>query len=274
MKYKLITIDMDGTLLGDNKITSYNNIKAIREAMDKGIKIVLASSRTLGTLKWHYDEICRLQPLVCCNGAIILDEYGEVIRNEVLEAEKILKIIEIARKMGDIYYHFYDGDIMISEKFKYGVERFYKFNLSVERDYRIEIRIVGDAMLYIKNNPFNINKLVLMDNDPNTIINIMKEIKSIEGIECSQSEWNNMEIVKLGIDKGTSLKFLAKYYGYSLDECIAIGNGENDISMVRTAGLGIAVKNASKDLKKIANYVTSRDNNNDAVAEVIEKFIV
>ena len=85
---------------------------------------------------------------------------------------------------------------------------------------------------------------------------------------------DNLEISGEGISKGIGLNILADHYGVSIEECIAIGNDENDISMIQCAGLGVAVQNARDSIKEVADFVTERDNNNGAIGEVIEKFIL
>ena len=83
-----------------------------------------------------------------------------------------------------------------------------------------------------------------------------------------------MEFNSIGIDKGNGLRSLAEILGIDVKDTIAVGDNYNDISMLKTAGLSIAVSNAVDDAKKAAHYVTEADNNKGAVAELIEKFII
>jgi Cof subfamily protein (haloacid dehalogenase superfamily) len=154
------------------------------------------------------------------------------------------------------------------------MERFYHFNRKADRKLRMEIRIIGDSKEFVRNTSSEINKIVVIDKDLDYLNSIRKRIDHIPGVETTKSDIDNIEIGSKGSSKGNGLSFLAKYYGVSLEECIAIGNDENDISMIRCAGLGIAVKNARDHIKEFADYVTEKDNNNGAIGEAIEKFML
>lgn len=274
MKYKIIAVDMDGTLLNDNKHISEYNLDMISKAVEKGVKFVIASGRIPGGLKFYEATVAKSQPMICCNGAIILDEHKAAIYSNKLNKEELLKIIDVLRESKDTYYHFYSEDIIYSEQFGHAIEKFYKFNRTVDREHRIEIRIIGDAKEYVNEKELEINKIVVMDNDLEYLSKLRERLDNIEGIETTKSGIDNIEINSKGVTKGTALKLLADHYGVSIEECIAIGNDENDISMIKCAGLGIAVQNATEYVKETADFITERDNNNGAIAEVIERFIL
>ena len=80
-------------------------------------------------------------------------------------------------------------------------------------------------------------------------------------------------IVPVGVSKGAAIRFLAEYLMIPMENTIAVGDAENDIPMIEAAGLGVAMKNASDEIKKYADYITERDNNQGGVGEVIQKYI-
>lgn len=274
MKYKIIAVDMDGTLLNDNKHITDNNLDMISKAVNKGVKFVISSGRISSGLKFYGDTVSKKQPMICCNGAIILDENREVIHSKSIDKKDILKVIDIIREKKDTYFHFYDESAIYSEQFRFTAESLYNFNREIDRKFRIEIRLVPDAKEVIEKAEFDINKIVVIDDDIEYLDELRKRIDSIIGIETTKSEINNIEILRQGVSKGNALKVLASNYGISIEECIAIGNDENDISMIKCAGLGVAVNNARDYIKNYADYVTEKDNNNGAIAEVIQKFIL
>lgn len=149
MKYQLLAIDMDGTLLNDSKLIGEKSIAYIKKAVDKGIKFVIASGRVPAGLRYYKYIISRNQPLICCNGAIILDHNKNIILERPLNKDSILKIVDVLREKKDTYYHFYDGDVLCSEQFELAAKRFYKFNRGLERKYRMGIRIVVDTKEYV-----------------------------------------------------------------------------------------------------------------------------
>lgn len=274
LKYKIIAVDMDGTLLNDNKQITNNNLYMISKAVDKGVKFVISSGRIPIGLKFYENTVSKNQPMICCNGAIILDENKEIIYSKSIDKKVILKVIDIIREKKDTYFHFYDENAIYSEQFKFVTKGFYNFNREVDRKFRVEIKLVPDAKDTIEKAQFDINKIVVIDDDIEYLDELRKRIDSIIDIETTKSEINNIEILGKGVSKGNALKVLARNYGIPIEECIAIGNDENDISMIECAGLGVAVNNARNHIKKYADYITQKDNNNDAIAEIIQKFIL
>ena len=91
--------------------------------------------------------------------------------------------------------------------------------------------------------------------------------------EVVSSRFDNFEVMNSGVSKGNAVKILADYYGISSEQVICIGDSENDLSMIKFAGLGVAMENGSKLVKDAAQYITA-SNNGDGVAKVIEKFVL
>jgi HAD-superfamily hydrolase, subfamily IIB len=274
LKYKIIAVDMDGTLLNDDKHISDYNQEMISKAVAAGVKFVIASGRIPSGLKFYEATVSKNQPIISCNGAIILDENKNVIYSNSIEKKDALQVIDVLREQKDTYYHFYSEGIIYSEQFKCSIEGVYNFNRRADRDLRMEIRLIGDAKECIKNTEKDIDKIVVQDKDLKYLVDLRKRLDSIPGVETTKSDIDNIEICAETSNKGNGLKILATHYGISLEECIAIGNDENDISMIKCAGLGVAVRNARDYIKECANYVTERDNNNGAIGEVIERFIL
>lgn len=265
---------MDGTLLNDDKHISEYNLEMINKAVHSGVKFVIASGRIPAGLKFYEATVSKNQPMICCNGAIILDENKNNIYSNSIEKNDALKVIDVLREQKDTYYHFYCGGIVHSEQFGFSIKSVYNFNRKSDRELRMEIRLIGDSKEYIKNVDKDIDKIVVQDKDLQYLEELRKRLDNIAGIETTKSNIDNIEICAKNVNKGNGLKILAEHYGISLEECIAAGNDENDISMIKCAGLGVAVQNSRDYIKESANYVTERDNNNGAIGEVIERFIL
>ena len=188
MKYKIIAVDMDGTLLSDDKHISDYNLKMIEKAVSLGVKFVITSGRVPSGLKFYEDTIAKNQPMICCNGAKILDEDRKVIYSNSISKESAFKVIDIFREDKDTYYHFYSNDIVCSEQFSHGVENFYKFNSSIDRKYRMEIRIVPDAKKYIEDNELEVDKIVALDDNLDYLQDLRNRVETVKGIATSKSE--------------------------------------------------------------------------------------
>lgn len=274
MKYKIIAVDMDGTLLNDDKHIDDDNLDAINKAVSAGIKFVISSGRIPAGLKFYEETVAKKQPMICCNGAIILDHNKNIIYSKPIEKMQLLKIVDILKEKKNTYFHFYDENSIYGEQLKFSMESIEDFNKEIDERFRLRVKLVPDSKKVIENAKFDINKIVVIDNDIAYLSELRERIDDIEGIETTKSDINNIEIISAGVSKGSALKILADNYKMSIEECIAVGNDENDISMIECAGLGVAVKNARDFIKDHANYVTEKNNNNGAISEVIRKFIL
>ncbi|AYD40940.1 HAD family phosphatase [Clostridium fermenticellae] len=275
MKYKMIAVDMDGTLLNDKKHISDYNMKMIDRATKLGVKFVVASGRVPAALRVYEESVSKNQPMICCNGAIILDDNKNIIQSNFVPKQSAIEAINLIRKENkDVYFHIYHDGILCSEQFKYSAESFYNFNRSVDKKYGIEIHLLRDAKEYIELGNYNLNKIVVMDDDIGFLNNIRSKLDEVQGLEVTKSEFNNIELLSKGTSKGNALKILANFYKIPMEQCIAVGNDENDISMIMEAGLGVYMKNTREKIKNSADYITKNDNNNGGVGEIIEKFIL
>ena len=117
MKYKIIAVDMDGTLLNDDKHISDYNLEMISKAVKSGVKFVIASGRVPSGLKFYEATVSKNQPMICCNGAIILDDNKKLIYSNYIDKKSILQVIDVLREERDTYYHFYSEDIIYGEQF-------------------------------------------------------------------------------------------------------------------------------------------------------------
>ncbi|TDT56524.1 Cof-type HAD-IIB family hydrolase [Fonticella tunisiensis] len=276
MKYKLLAIDMDGTFLDKEHMPTKGNIEYVHKAAEAGVKVVVCSGRIPAALKLILKDMPKNQPVIAGNGSIVYDHNSRELYYGALERDALIEIINIMRRdFNNVYYHFYDGDIVCSERFdKIIADFYYKLNSTMPKEFGVEIRIIPDSIYYIdKYNP-KVAKVEIFEEDLNLLQSIRDRLEMLPGIEIVSSGFNGIEITNKGLNKGNALEFLVNHYGYSLDECIAVGNDENDVEMIKKAGLGIAVRNAKDCVKEVANYITEKDNDNDAVAEVIKKFIL
>ena len=274
MKYKLLAIDMDGTFLNDDRNISEQNINAVKRIAREGIKVVVCSGRVPFLLRPILREMPDKQAFIALNGGIIFDDNNKIIYSAEIDENTVFEVIDMLRKNFDgIYYHFFHGDIACAERFESIIRRYYERNFLLPRENRMDFRILADSKKYIKENKCKIRKMEIYDDSGVILCKIKDKLGNLPGIEVVDSGKFGLEITKQGVNKGTALEILAKHYEFSIDECIAIGNDGNDLEMIKKAGLGIAVSNAKDYIRLAANYITERDNNNDAVAEVIDKFI-
>ena len=273
MDIKLVAIDLDGTLLNANKHISAENIHTIRRVTDKGIRVVICSGRIFMGAKIYAKKLGVQEPIIACNGAVIRSMVtGETIYQELLDAAYCEKVIDILHD-SRMYFHAYVGDSMISETMEYSMLRYSQMNERFEQEDRVDIKIVDDVWVYIQRAGRPVTKLVVMCDDIELLQSVRSKIEELEVIEVASSDKNNFEIMRKGVNKGKALQLLAKHMGYTMEQVMAIGDNENDIPMLASAGFPVAMQNGWEDAKRLAKFVT-KSNDDHGVAHVLEKFLL
>ncbi|MCX7710114.1 MAG: Cof-type HAD-IIB family hydrolase [Clostridia bacterium] len=270
--YKLIAIDLDGTLLNSKKHISQEDKDAIRFAIAQGVKIVICSGRIFAGVKIFARQLEIKGPIIACNGALISDaETGDILYSNPLKVEDCIRVIELCREEG-IYFHVYAGETMLAEKLEFSSLFYQKRNEFLPEEERIKIRIVDNVGQVLRAETDLPYKLVAISEEQRVLRNLRSKVQKISGVEVVSSNYDNFEVMNSGVNKGAALKFISEILGIKREETIAIGDNENDDSMIRFAGLGVAMGNAEDSIKRISQYVT-KANEECGVAEVIRKYI-
>lgn len=271
--YKLVAIDLDGTLLNSKKGISEVNIRTIKAAIDAGIHILVCSGRIYSGARIYGSEIGTKLPLITCNGARIKDmNTNKVLYSKPLELNTCKRIVDACHSL-NIYYHIYVGDTMYTEKLGYSSLFYWDRNKELPEESKIDIAVVDDMKHYLEKYSEDISKVVVMSDNPAKLSEARETIGLINGIEIMSSNYDNFEIMTEGVSKGSALKFMAERYGVSREEVMALGDNENDLSMLEYAGFSVAMGNAEDYVKEIADYITLT-NDEDGVAYAINKFIL
>ena len=270
--YKLIVTDMDGTVLGgDHKITE-ENMRALKEADERGVKVVFATGRFHDSAKEHVTFLEEVMPIVSSNGAII----KHPITNEVLYCNSIdkdisLKIVETLDNLDLSYQIYTDNEIL--QKYKTEEEKI-KMQDFIKNTFSDKTEIIFKKDLKKDIKDLNILKFNVMDFErPLLMKEARKEVEKIEGLEVTSSWNDNVEIMNAGSSKGSAVKFLCELLNIDKEEIIAFGDNYNDISMLEYVGMGVAMGNAEEDVKKIASYITE-SNTESGVAKAIDDLVL
>lgn len=273
MSYKLICIDMDGTLLNDEKKISKEDLKAIKKAHDKGVKIAVCTGRLFASAK-YYGELLEVKiPIISSNGAYIREKDKDLVLHEVaLDAEKCTRIQSIVEKY-EFHTYFEKYNEVISKNGFPKKHGYRAMNKNLPHDKKIKLTNSEDIIKTLKKMENKILKCITMSNNNNEIEMVRKELLGIDGIEIASSGKDNIEIMSNGVSKGKAIQMLAEFYNISYEEVMCIGDSENDLSMIKYAGMGIAMGNGCEIVKQAAQFITDI-NNNSGVAKVIERFIL
>lgn len=266
--YKLIALDMDGTLLTTDKKVSERTEAAIKAAEEKGVKIVLASGRPLLGLNRYLEELDLLKGedyVLSFNGGLVQNtRTAEIVSKVSLKGADLKYIYEISKELNINIHAFSAKDGLITPK------------NSKYTEYEAEINGIDINIKDFNevNDEEDIIKVMMID--PQEILDpaIEKLPKEIyEKYSVFKSAPFFLEFTHKEVDKGLGLKRLGEHLGIKQEEIIACGDAGNDLSMVKYAGLGVAMGNAVPEVKEAANYITA-SNDEDGIAKVIEKFIL
>jgi len=266
MKYKLIAIDMDDTLLPSGLSISDRTKQAIKSASNKGVKVVIATGRMFSSALPHLKELELSGKAITYNGALVTEiDSTKTIMHKPIDLNSVHKIIDIVKKE-DLHLNVYIDDILYVNK------------LGVEADYYEEISGIKPVLIQEDLSDFvdrPSTKLLIVEENIKKADQIEERLKEELGdiLNITRSKANFIEIMNKEVSKGNALSQLVDDLGLKSEEIIAVGDSFNDLEMIEYAGLGVAVANARDKIKERADYIT-KSNDEDGVAELIEKFIL
>lgn len=267
--YKLITIDIDGTLLNDRRELTEEVRSAIYAAKAKGVKIVLCSGRAIGGVQRYLEELHLNDEedyVITCNGALIQSSNtNKIVLSHTLGFEDLTFLYQLSMEL-NTSMHFFDYTKLytLNENIhKYTVAESYITQIPLR--YRRLEEIPGDILL---------TKILFVD-DPGHLNNVVAAIPMSlqEKYAMVRTEPYFYEFLHPEVSKGNAVKDLAKILGIQRQEIMSIGDNRNDLTMIEYAGCGVAMGNAVPELKQIANYQTL-SNNDNGVAHAIRKFVL
>ncbi|WP_394526304.1 Cof-type HAD-IIB family hydrolase [Lacrimispora sp. JR3] len=268
MDYRMIVLDLDGTLTNRNKEITPKTKEALFELKRQGGVIVLASGRpTYGIMPLARElELDKTGGYILSfNGGRILDcSSGQTVFAKELPVESNKTILRLSKEHG-VNILTYEDDLIITPD---ASDEYVKKEAAINK---LEVKEVKDMEAYLK---FPVVKFLMLE-DGEILQKVEPKVKASLGSDYSvyRSEPFFLEILPKGIDKAASLERLLARLGMSREEMIACGDGYNDLSMIEYAGLGVAMENAVLPVKKAADYVTF-SNNEDGIAHVVEKFML
>ncbi|NLL43483.1 MAG: HAD family phosphatase [Firmicutes bacterium] len=234
-KYKLIALDLDGTLLNSRKEISSQNLHWIRKAEQSGLIVSFATGRSRSSSEPYWDTVSSEAPMIISNGAEVWENHNRLLSRYALPCGEVPKLLALAREYAVHYWT----------------------NGSCGEDGSV----VGECL-----------KIGMYDPDLSIISEIRELVTSWNKFEVSSSAANNVEINRKGVTKAAGLAEVVGPLGIKPSEVVAIGDGINDLAMLKWAGLGVAMENAPEIVKEAADLVTAA-NDDDGVAQMIQSIL-
>lgn len=271
MKYKMVVLDLDGTLLNDEKQISDKNIYILEELHNRGIDIVIATGRNYYMAKNLTEKLKSVEPVIMANNGAVVRHYNDdFIESNYLDFSIFKNIYNLGLKYDlnpiihvDEYHKGYD--------LVYECENYEDVYLGyIKKDYK-----------RARHTNFNGNRInnilsVCYFNEYERLIAFKNDIKKIPGefnllLNQNISRWALLEVLNINGCKWSALKKYIDSLGICEKDVIAIGDDNNDIELIKNAGLGIAMKNATDTIKNAADYTSSYNNNQSAIYYELSK---
>ena len=267
MAYKVLALDIDGTLTNSEKRITDRTKRAVLEAAKKGVKLVIASGRPVQGIRAFAQELELKENdgyiLSFNGGRLISCRTGEIIHDMKLPLEYLPKIYALSKEYG-VNLMSYEGDDLITEN-------------PDDEFLAVEARINGLGIKkvdnFVKHINFPINKCLMLG-EGSYLAEVEKKVHAAlcDRMDVYRSEPYFLEILPKGVDKAKALEKLLAVLGCKREELMACGDGFNDLTMIKYAGLGVAMANARDEVKECAGFVTC-SNDEDGVAAAVERFI-
>lgn len=263
--YKLVALDMDGTLLDENKTITNENINAIKKAKEKGTTVVIATGRPKAgvikyceDLKGNGDEY-----LINFNGAVVINyNTNEIISETLLEIEDLKYLYDLSIKYNVNIHAFDQYQKLITPKNSKYTE--VEATLNQIETHIVDFNKVNDRII----------KVMFID-EPDYLQSVIDKLphEIYDKYTVVRSAPFFLEFLNKEVDKWNAVLALGNHLGIKKEEIICMGDAGNDLGMVEKAGLGIAMENAFPEVKKAAKFIT-KSNNESGVAYAITKFIL
>ncbi len=276
---------MDGTLLGDIRKVTKENAKAIKEAQEQGIVVVVATGRDEKEARLPIREASITCPIISVNGAQSRDERGNVLSTFPINEDQMNVIFDILTS-NEIYFELYTNHGTVSNNYEKALQAVVDFLLSSGSDDDMEtmrkiakdrfdvgaIKLVDSYHAFIEQEATILLKILAFSKDDQKRTTTKKKLMEIDQLAISASARDNIEITSVHAQKGLAVMAYAQKVGVSMDEVMVIGDSFNDVSMFEIARLKVAMGNAEQEIKDLADFIT-HSNEEDGVAFAIRKML-
>lgn len=272
MTYRVIALDLDGTLLTPQKTILPESLAALKRARESGIKVVVVTGRHHVAIHPFYQALALDTPAICCNGTYLYDYHAKkVLSADPLKPQQATQLIDML-DAHDVHSLMYVDNAMLYEHPTGHVTRTENWAQSLPEDQRPVFRQVN-SLREAAHAVDAIWKFALTDEDIPKLKNFTQKVEQQLGLACEWSWHDQVDVAQTGNSKGKRLAQWVASEGLSMDQVIAFGDNYNDLSMLESAGLGVAMGNADEAIKARADVVIGT-NLETGIADTLYKYVL
>ena len=266
--YKILALDMDGTLLNSHKKISPATVEGINKLTERGVQIVISSGRCLAEMKDFREDLKNVRYGILTSGGLIYDFFDEkIITYDPVPFEDCIKIIDVGIEEDAMIHILTIHHSVASQR---DIDRMNEFDMSVYRDMFNKICVKPkDLKQYAFEHKEHVMKVNLYHHNKESRNNSVEKLKHLN-LELVFAEETSLESSPKNVTKGYGLIELCKYLNVDIKDTVAIGDAQNDLEILHTAGYSVAMGNGIEEVKLIADFVTT-DNDHDGVLFAIKK---
>ncbi len=269
MVYRLLALNIDGTLLKENARLTKETKNAIDYVKKKGVYVTLASSRPFPSAKKVAKALKLESYLITNDGAFISSTADEPLFVRRIKEEKALQIVDVLESF-ECFIKVMDETFAIGNKIQQKNHLIAKMTIGGGDPPFYPTMYVDSVSDYLLQKQVAPQKIRVQFFDPIEQKRAMKQMEKVVGIETITKSTNQFEFVCTGVSKANGLQILGRHLGISAKEMVAVGSSENDLDMISQVGLGVAMGNSSQHLQGAADWLT-RSNEQNGVAYMIRE---
>ena len=272
MKYRLVVLDLDGTLLDSQLQIRDETIEALRRVREQGVQVMIATGRHHVAAYPYWHHLGLELPIICCNGAYLYDYRARrPLASDPLTRQEARDLLKLARKH-DIYTMVYDKDFVAYESANAHLQSILDWSSTLAADLRPRIERV-DSFERLVEEAELIWKFISSSDDQLAMETFVADIEQTLGLSCEWSGHDRLDITRAGNSKGNRLVEWIAEQGIAREQVIAFGDEKNDMQMLRVAGRGVAMGNSQPAVQACADWVTG-SNDSSGIADALKRFVL
>ena len=270
--WKLVALDMDGTLLMSDKSLHPETIRDIREASEQGVSFVYCSGRSIPEIRLIADQLPMIRYAVCLSGAIVYDlEEDAILYRRTIPQELVYRIMDASEGEGDPMLHFLlDRESVVRGDQVTHMADFCRAEF--QETFNLTTRPVTDMQEEARKHE-SVAKFNLYCRNAEQRRRICEKLEGLP-LTVVQIEEASVEINAEGVSKAAGMQALTEHLGIRMDEVMAVGDSENDRAVLQAVGFPVAMANAEGPIKVLCGNVTQNDNDHNGVGEALRRFVL